>query len=115
MRVGAVGAALRVEDQVSGGDEGPQEAEVRLFAVEAAIEVEDAVHPVAVAEDVEEASVSPLTSIRCRHSSLFMIYHRISFTLITSMARLQPHYKLDPTNVSRRPLQGVPGRLNPQN
>ena len=28
---------------------------------------------------------------------------------------VQPHYKLDPTNVSRRPLQGVPGRLNPQN
>lgn len=74
MRVGAVGAALRAEDQTSGGVEVPQEAEVRLFAVEAAIEVEDAVHRVAVAEDVEEASVSPLISIRCRHSFLIMIY-----------------------------------------
>jgi len=67
VRVGAVGAALRVEDQALGGDEVPQEAEVRLFAVEAAIEVEDAVHRVAmvVEEDVEEASASPLISIVC--------------------------------------------------
>lgn len=61
---GAVGAVLRVVVQPSGGVEEPQEVEARLVAVEAAIEVEDAVCPVAVAEDVE-ASDSTLISIRC--------------------------------------------------
>ena len=75
VRAGAVGAALRVEEQVSGGDEVPQEAEVRLVAVEAAIEVEDAVHRVAVSGDVEEASVSPLISIGCRHSPIIYKLH----------------------------------------
>ena len=75
VRADAVGAAPRVEDLSLGGDEVLQEAEGRLLAVEAAIEVEDAVHPVAmVVEDVEveAASASPLISMRCRHSS--MIY-----------------------------------------
>lgn len=61
----AVGAVLRVVEQPSGGVEEPQEVEARLVAVEAAIEVEDAVCPVAVAEAVEEASDSPLISMRC--------------------------------------------------
>jgi len=127
----AVGVALRVEEQASGGDEVPQEAEVRLVAVEAAIEVEDAVCRVVVmaVEDVEEASDSTLTSVRCRSAvvatSLSFTHFSchapratrtpLHFTRCPYGAMAQPHYKLDPTNVSRCPLQGVPGRLNVRN
>ena len=71
-RAVAVVAVSRVEEQASAGDEVPQEVEVALVVVEAAIGVEDAVYRVAVAEDVEEASDSTLISVRCRYRPMRM-------------------------------------------
>jgi hypothetical protein len=118
VHAGVVGPALRVEDQTLEGDEGPQEAEVRLVAVEeAAIEVEDAVRRAALAEvdvEVEEASDSIPTSVRCCYAVIAFIF---SCRVLHNSCMAQPHYKLDPhpnprNVISRRPLQGIPGRLN---
>ena len=121
VRADAVGAAPRVEDHSLGGDEVPQGAVVRLLAVEAAIEVEDAVHRVAtVAEDVEveEASASPRISIQCCHSSMiytFYVLHASHFNFPISYygpasLRVGPN-KCQPPSLTRRTRLAEPPKL----
>ena len=90
-RGAAVGAVLRAEEPVLGGDEEPREVGVDLVVVAAAIEVEDAAHRVALvadAEDAEEDSASTLISMRCPCRSRDCISAWRSFHTFTYSAPL---------------------------